>query len=104
MAQYKTYADGEYKYWTDPDTRLNVRTGQRSHRFVEDVELITNGFTLAEGTGWINTGGQATVAGEGMMFREGARDGYYVIDVELAVGGFVTDIENTTWKLIGGAT
>lgn len=94
MAQYVTYTNNQYRYHTDPDTLLLCRTGQRDHLFVEDAELVANGFALAENTGWENILSHETVAGVGMRFREGVRSNEYVIDVETS---------SNVWENINGA-
>jgi hypothetical protein len=77
----------------NPVTGTACRTGQLDHLFVEQK--------LVAGV-WVTIGGEATIAGAGCRFREGARDGDYVRDVELYVDGFA-DAENTGWENVGGA-
>ena len=36
----------------------------------------------------------------GIKIRDGIRDGKYVIDKELVVGGFVSGVEGTDWENI----
>ena len=96
MAQYATYTNNQFRYWTNSETGLLVRTGQRDHQFVEDCELETGGFALAEDVGWTNITRYADVIIEGGKVREGAL-------TEDGENGYVIEGEKTTigvWELI----
>jgi hypothetical protein len=53
MAQFFTYKEGEYAYWTDPGTLLWCRVGQLNGLFVTHSEIVANGFASTEGVGWV---------------------------------------------------
>lgn len=93
MPQYYYYIDGSFKNVRDPVTHVRCRTGQSGHKFVEQ-QLIDGVWTLI--------GGYDDVAGAGCRFREGVRDGNYVVDKELEIGGFSL-AEDEGWENIGGA-
>lgn len=85
MAQYWTYNEGNYRYFTLSDG-TKCRRGMRDGQLVEDWELEVGGFSLAENVGWDNVSanyGPDTFT----SFREGVRDCKYVID------GFTTEWE-----------
>jgi len=91
--QYYIYSEGQFKVATNPVTGTQCRTGQLNHLFVE--QTFTDGI-------WVDLASYPDVAGTGCRFREGARGGAYVVDVELEVAGFLL-AENDGWENIGGA-
>jgi hypothetical protein len=93
MAQYFEYTEGTLKYITDPVTKARFRTGQSGHVFVEQEYI---------GGVWTLIGGYDDIAGTGCKFRQGVRDGDYIVDKELEVGGFLL-AEDDGWENIGGA-
>lgn len=97
MAAYRYFSEGQLK--VDPTTGTRCRTGQLNHQFVEQKFI--------DGT-WVGIGDNdgvryGDVAGAGCRFRDGLRDGDYVVDVELEVAGFLL-AENDGWENIGGAS
>ena len=97
MLQYKEYIEGAYSYVPDTITGLRARWGQRSDKYVEDVELALGGFSLAENTGWVNLN-EKYAPTVGSKYRLGVRSDAYVIDVE--TNGSFTGTENTDWENI----
>jgi hypothetical protein len=93
MTQYIEYKNNHFTYVKDPVTKVRCRTGQSGHKFVEQQFV---------GGSWVLIGGYDDVAGDGCKFREGVRDGNYVVDKELEVGGFLL-AEDEGWDNIGGA-
>lgn len=87
------YPEGVLKESRNKVTGTRCRSGQLNHKFVEQ-QLIADV--------WTDIGGNDAIAGEGCRFREGVRDGDYVVDVELEVAGFLL-AENDGWENIGGA-
>lgn len=100
--QYKTYTEGTYSLQGDKSTRLRVRTGQRNHYFVTDIELTENGFDGVENIGWKNLATESHLNTQS-SFRDGSRtiDSVlcYVIDVELTATGF-SGTQSVDWKCI----
>jgi hypothetical protein len=49
------FSSGNYRVFNNPVLLgVNYRTGVRSGLFVTDLELVTDGFSGAEGIGWQN--------------------------------------------------
>lgn len=87
MAQYSIYKKEVPKYWVDPDTGLRTREWIHNNYWQTDYELVTGGFLLAEGVGWVTAESDGTEV-TGATGREGVRDAYYVKDVEITPAGF----------------
>ena len=49
------FSNTNYITYDNPDIQgLNFRKGVRDGRYVRDVEIVVNGFSQAEGIGWVN--------------------------------------------------
>ena len=95
MPQYKTYIPNQFNYVTDATTGLRVRFGQRDGKYVDDAEIVVDGFNLAEGVGWQNIKeSYAPVVGN--RYRIGVRIEAFVIDVE--TNGTFSGTENNDWE------
>lgn len=96
MPQYIKYKNNQYSSRTDLTSGLKWRFGRRSDAFVNDIELVVNGFSLAENTGWENVSSNyGPVMGE--KIREGVRSANYVLDGEINTTGFDGTI-NVDWE------
>jgi len=97
MAAYRYFHEGQLK--EDPTTGTKCRTGQLNHQFVEQKFV---------GGVWIGIGDNdgvryGDVAGAGCRFREGMRDGDYVVDVEIEIAGFLL-AEGDGWVNCGSVS
>ncbi len=115
MAQYVEYLEGEYTTYANPSTDLKIREGQRDHKWVIDKQITALGFSGVEDTDWARIGGDdSAVVITGGKIRLGVGSGatyagYYVVEKELIVGGFLLDLgngegEGVGWEMIFGAT
>ena len=96
MGQYRYFHEGQFK--EDPTTGTRCRTGQLNHQFVEQkfVGGVWVGIGSTDGVRY----GDVAAAGR---FREGMRDGDYVVDVEIEVAGFLL-AEGDGWVNCGGVS
>ena len=97
MAAYRYFHEGQLK--VDPTTGTRCRTGQLNHQFVEQKYV---------GGAWVGIGDNdgvryGDVAGVGRRFREGMRDGDYVVDVETEIAGFLL-AEGDGWVNCGSVS
>jgi len=92
--QYRYFHEGQLKI--DPSTGTRCRTGQLNHQFIEQkfVGGVWVGIGDADGVRY------GDVAAAGCRFREGIRDGDYVVDVETKVAGFLL-AEGDGWTNCG---
>lgn len=51
---------GQYRIFNQTGETLRIRVGMREGLYVIDKELIENGFSGVEGTGWEQIGGEIT--------------------------------------------